>query len=135
MGRTGIRASAIIIRDGKILLIKRQKAAHLYWVLPGGGVEDGESEEQAVIREVKEETNLDTVGVQLAFRQPNPPLSDRPQPYFYCQVEGDDVRMIGEEVEDNSPFNSYELQWVDIKSISQIPLVPESAKNELVKLI
>lgn len=43
-----------------------------YWTLPGGGVENGESIEQAVIREVKEESNMKVLkqvllGVQDAF--------------------------------------------------------------------
>lgn len=43
-----------------------------YWTLPGGGVEDGESVEQAVAREVKEESNMRVLqqkilGVQDAF--------------------------------------------------------------------
>ena len=37
------RVSAIIINDGKILLIHRFRDGKEYWVLPGGGVEQSES--------------------------------------------------------------------------------------------
>ncbi|MGA8943455.1 MAG: NUDIX domain-containing protein [Thermoactinomyces sp.] len=51
-------ASAIVLnRNGEILLHKRSDN-HL-WSLPGGGMELGESIEQCIIREVKEETGLD----------------------------------------------------------------------------
>lgn len=58
MARTGIRASAIIIRDNKILLVHRKKDGREYWVFPGGGIEDYEKPEETVKREVFEGTNL-----------------------------------------------------------------------------
>ncbi len=52
------RASAVIIKNDKILLMHRIKDNREYYVLPGGGVEDGESAEQALTREIKEEAGL-----------------------------------------------------------------------------
>jgi len=50
---------AVIVCSGKILLEKRKSApGRGKWTIPGGLVELGESAEQTVIREVKEETNL-----------------------------------------------------------------------------
>jgi 8-oxo-dGTP diphosphatase len=55
------RYQAAIIQDGKILLIRHREheSERTYWLLPGGGMEDGETEEEAVKREVREETNLE----------------------------------------------------------------------------
>ena len=66
------RYQAAIIHDEEILLIKHQehKNGRAYWVLPGGGIENGETEVQCVLREVKEETNLEIELVELILDEP-----------------------------------------------------------------
>ena len=55
-----VGVGAVIVKEGKIALIKTGKrASRGKWTIPGGLVELGESPEQAVIRETKEETGLD----------------------------------------------------------------------------
>ena len=55
-----VGVGAIIVSEGKILLERRKnEPSRGKWSIPGGLVELGESVEQAVIREVKEETGLD----------------------------------------------------------------------------
>ncbi|MDC3116281.1 8-oxo-dGTP diphosphatase MutT [Alphaproteobacteria bacterium] len=52
---------ALINNENEILLSKRPENKHLsgFWEFPGGKVEDGEIPEKALIREVKEELNID----------------------------------------------------------------------------
>ena len=69
--RPYLAVSAAIFRDGKVLIVRRARPpAHGLYTLPGGGVELGETLEQAVIREVREETALEIEPIELAgFRQ------------------------------------------------------------------
>lgn len=70
-------ARALLIAGGEVLLIKACDPARpergVWWLTPGGGVEDGESLEAAVVREVLEETGLavaaDDVGPVVATRE------------------------------------------------------------------
>ncbi len=62
-----LAVSAAIIRDGKVLVVRRaRKPALGIYTLPGGGVETGETLVQAVTREVREETSLEIEPVALA---------------------------------------------------------------------
>jgi 8-oxo-dGTP diphosphatase len=69
--RPYLAVSAAIFRDGKVLIARRARPpAHGLYTLPGGGVELGETLEQAVIREVREETSLKIEPIELVgFRQ------------------------------------------------------------------
>lgn len=133
MARTGIRASAIIIRKNKILLIHRFKDGKEYWVFPGGGIEDNESWDEAVIREVKEETNLDVLNHKLSFMNLND-IDNKEHPFYFCEVSDREAKMVGEETTRNTSENSYELQWVNLNDLISIKLVPENAKDKVVSL-
>ncbi len=63
---TGKTSTAIIpFPENKVVLIKRLTRPFVgYWALPGGRMDPGETIEQTVVREVKEETGLDVVILQ-----------------------------------------------------------------------
>jgi 8-oxo-dGTP pyrophosphatase MutT (NUDIX family) len=53
------RARVVIVRDGCIALIRRVRDGHTYFLFPGGGVEAGETPEQAAHREAVEELGVE----------------------------------------------------------------------------
>src|SRR5579864_2596199 len=69
--RPYLAVSAAIFRNGRVLIVRRARPpAHGLYTLPGGGVELGETLEEAVIREVREETALEVKPIALAgYRQ------------------------------------------------------------------
>jgi ADP-ribose pyrophosphatase YjhB (NUDIX family) len=58
VGEPRIRVSAILRWRGRILLLRHEKAKGEIWLLPGGGVQVGESLVRALTRELWEETGL-----------------------------------------------------------------------------
>jgi len=64
-----ISAGAVIVQEGRILLVKHGAARHgrNFLVGPGGRVENDESITQAAVREVKEETGLDVDPYKILF--------------------------------------------------------------------
>lgn len=53
-----VRVAALLVTDGKIVLVRHRKNSQMYWLLPGGGVQWGETLSQSLEREVAEETGL-----------------------------------------------------------------------------
>ncbi len=107
-------AAAACIRDeaGRILLLRRSDGEDL-WGFPGGAIEPGERADEAVAREVREETGLEVepaalIGVysgpEYAFAYPN---GDRVQPvtiFFECRVMGGTLRPDMREIVDARYF-------------------------------
>lgn len=62
-----IRVTGILIENEKILLVKQKVSDKRNWSLPGGKLEQGETIEQGIIREMKEETGLDVEIIRLLY--------------------------------------------------------------------
>lgn len=56
-------AGGIVLKDGKVLLIKNaamRDPKKAYWGFPKGHIQEGEKSEEAAVREIKEETGIET---------------------------------------------------------------------------
>jgi 8-oxo-dGTP diphosphatase len=62
-----VRVAAVIVLDGHLVLVRHRKNENSYHLLPGGGVEAGETLEAALVREVAEETGLEVSVSRLLF--------------------------------------------------------------------
>ncbi len=73
-----VRVAALILLDGKVLLVRHRKGPSVYHLLPGGGVETGETLDEALLREVAEETGLRvTLGRPLVINDTIDPAGSR----------------------------------------------------------
>lgn len=52
------RSMALVVRDEKILMVQTFRRGRYIWELPGGGIEKGETPEEAALRELQEECGL-----------------------------------------------------------------------------
>ncbi len=84
-----VGVGGVVIRDGQVLLVQRaQEPLSGKWTLPGGAVELGETLEEAVVRELREETGLEVRVLELveAFERIARDGSDRPR-YHYVLLD------------------------------------------------
>jgi ADP-ribose pyrophosphatase YjhB (NUDIX family) len=90
---TTLIVSAIVRRDDRLLLVEQQgpEDSAPSWMLPGGRVEDGETLEAALGRELAEETGLALCGIPLiAFAVDHMAGRDRYTAItFACDAEGE----------------------------------------------
>lgn len=128
-----MRVAAVIIKDGKILLIHRIKNGQEYYVFLGGGVKEGESLEEALAREVKEELTLD---IKL-FKQIFNIINQGREEYYFLVENYDGVPQLnGEEKERMNENNQYIPVWIKLsKAISMSNLYPKEAREKLERLI
>ena len=131
------RVRAIIVKDGKIILIKRTKPNSTYWVFPGGRVEAGETKQQALVREVKEELGLDIAVKDLLTSLPSahPEMLDTTEYFFIAEIIGGQLGFgTGPEYQHESNYlGSYKLEWVEISELSKIDLRPVEVRDLVIE--
>lgn len=62
-----IRVTGILIENGKLLLVNQKVSENRSWSLPGGRLENGETLEEGMIREMFEETGLNVKVIKLLY--------------------------------------------------------------------
>lgn len=114
------RATAIIIENGKILLIKRIKSGMEYFVVPGGGVEEGETLEHALVREVAEELSLKVEDFCEVGRVENVKMIHIDlQSYYFFHIKkySGTLALGGEEKASMTEDNQYHFVWIPISEL------------------
>ena len=121
-----LRVSLIIVRDEKVLLIDRQRNGRSYYVIPGGGVESGESLAQAAIREAQEELSLDVALGPLLYARPweNGDFQQMEYAFLVNSYDGQPVLDDPEMLDKQTPDNIYSLQWLSLSVLNVSPCYP-----------
>jgi len=127
------RAVGVIIKENKILLMRRMKNGQEYYVFPGGGVKEGESTETAIIREIREELSLDAKIDKLLFEIEN---QGRQEYYYLIKEFSGQPQLGGEEKQRMSADNQYYPVWIEFNELKSLDnLYPELARKKIVEIL
>ena len=141
-GRAFIRPSsrAIIIKDNKVYMV--HSLMYDYYKFPGGGIDDGETEIEAVIRETKEEAGLniitDTIKPYgyvhriLKSDHDDYDIFIQDNYYFICEVED---KIDNQQLDDYEAYEHYTLELVDYKTAIDINLNSNHGPTAMTMLI
>ncbi len=119
----------IIIKDGKLLSMYREKQDRIFYTFPGGGRDDGESLEECVTRECKEEFGIDIEPIKEIYTYQT---SRSYEHFFICTWTGGEFGSgQGEEFQPGSN-GYYEPRLIALDDIPTLPLMPPEVAEALV---
>lgn len=122
-------ATAALIRDGRVLMVHRVPNRRWYpdcWDLPGGHIEPGESPEQAVIRECREELGVRIVDprpIPMAFADPGIEL----HAFLVERWDGEPVNA--------APDEHDQLSWFEPAELAHLTLADPASLPDLVRVV
>ncbi len=132
MKKPNLVVDAVIIKDKKVLLIKRKYPAFKgWWALPGGFVDYGETVEKAVVREAKEETGLNVQIKRLLGVYSDPkrdPRGHNISVVFLCDVKSGKINNKTNETLDCRFFSQKELNKIKI-AFDHRKIIRDALKN------
>lgn len=130
-----VRAGIVLIQNGNVALIERHRAGLDYFVFPGGGVDEGESPEQAAVREAMEE-----LGIKVAIKQKIAEIQlgqNSRQVYFLVeQIGGEFGTGAGEEFTNADPDSPEEGIYIPIwMPVKELPLYQNIYPADVARLV
>lgn len=109
--------AGLIEKDGKFLLVKEPlESGRDVWLIPGGKVEFGESLEQAVLREIKEELGIDTkIDKYINFKEAIfPDFGYHTVIFFYSLIPLGEKLLLEEKIIDAKYFSKRQLKNLEL---------------------
>lgn len=127
------KIAGIIIKNKKLLMVRKYDEPH--FIMPGGKVLDGESEQETLRRELKEELNVKLLSMKKFktweaphFREKNKVVKMQT---FFVEIQGE-PKATKEINEIKWIDSSYKKKGIKIASINEDYLVPELKKLNLI---
>ena len=148
--KLNVRAAGVIIHNGKVLAHRNINSNHYAlfatrrgygefkggWEFPGGKIEPGETPQQALVREIKEELgkNIEITGyiatIENFFEMKG---SKYHEIMFIYKIEFTDEedKKIEYTMKNIEGKDYLQYEWLDLKKIDEYPLLPGAVKNIL----
>lgn len=128
---------AIVFRDNDLLVMKRNKFGRVYYTLPGGGVKFGETPEQALQREMHEESGLELGAARLVFIENAGLMFGMQYVYLVDYMSGEPhLDAASDEAKiDALGKNRYDPEWLPIGQLAGVPFVSGRLKVALLRAL
>ena len=118
------RVCAALIEEQQILMVELHTPSRTFWTLPGGGVERGETKEQAVVREVLEETHLHITIERQLYKIS---IDQGTETCFLVRrALGSSAPRLG--IDPELPFDQQELRTVRFRALKELQDDPQIAR-------
>ena len=126
------RSGIILIEDNKLALIERHRAEKHYYAFPGGGVDKGETPEQAAVREAEEELGI---VVEIKKKVAEVYFNGKTQYYFLAEkVSGKFGTGTGEEYGEYNPeHGTYHPIWMLLADVMTHNVLPRELADLVVR--
>lgn len=129
--RTRNSAKALIIREGRMLAAKINDNGDVFYIMPGGGQVAGETLEEAVVREVKEEFGLivEPKSLEFVIEGVTGEAFHRIDLVFLCEYIGEIPN-----AQITQDMNQVGFDWLQIESLLEQPLYPSRLRQQIMNL-
>ena len=122
----------VVFIDGKLLVLKRTRPEkEIYYSLPGGSPEENETTRETAVREIKEETNVETEAIRCLYKNR---CKVGMRATYLCQYKNGEVSTTNaKEYQPNNPKGKYEPMLIDVADLKNLNLKPHSVRNQLIR--
>lgn len=125
------RVCGVLVKDNKILLALHKRFNEEYFVLPGGGLEKGESHSECLVRAFKEKADLSVRVGGLLLKCFDGELHHREEFYYAVKLVSGVLNFSKNPDLKGGVFQS--ITWVDLKNLEKIRLYPKAVKEFLLQ--
>ena len=132
-----ITSRAIIIKDDKLLCLRANTTIEEWFVIPGGGQEVGELLDECVIREIKEELEIDIKVIKMLYIAEYIPYEELENPrwnqhlvsfFYHCEIIGDQKAVYGKEMD---PDISH-IKWIPLNELDKKNVLPLEVRDAII---